>query len=590
MNATLTEAVLNATRQAERAPHGHKQAILKDAADWLGVSLQHFYRLQDEVMPLGRRRKRRADAGQFALSRYEAKLLCTYLMAPTRNNGKRLPSLKDAVETLRANGEVLAGQVDPETGEFEPLSLSAIGRAMRAYRLHPDILQRARPAIHLRSKHPNHVWEIDPSLCVLYYLPTQQGECLQVMSEKVFYKNKPANIRRIEKERVWRYVITDHASGTIYVHYVLGAESGRNLVDAFIAATQKSDHPADPFCGIPQMVMVDPGSANTGAVFKNLCHSLGIHLQVNEPGQPRAKGQVEKANDMVERSFEHRLTFLKTTPTSLEEINALAWKWMRHFNATEKHRRTGRTRYDVWMTITEEQLQLAPTPEQMRALSIHKPETRKVDGHLEISYRGRTYSVAEIPEVMVGEKVTVTHDAYSEEACQVIYRDGDVQCQKKLLPIQRDELGFFENGAVIGEEYKAHKDTLADTHRKELERFAMDAATDDEAAAKRRAKVTPMGGRIDPMKPMDDTPLPSYLPKRGTEFQQTLPGVESATLNLVDAARALSALMGRDWKPDYFAWLQQRHPNGVTEDSLPTLAVQLRGGATPLQSVQGGEA
>src|SRR5690606_12990826 len=152
--------------------------------------------------------------------------------------------------------------VDLDTGEFTPLCTESIGRALRRYGVHPDQLSQPTPKSHLRSEHPNHVWQIDPSLCVLYYLPTQAGECLQVMDEAKFYKNKPANFRRIEKERVWRYVITDHTSGVIYVQYVLGAESGRNLVDAFIGAAQKRG-PADPFHGIPRAVMVDPGSANT---------------------------------------------------------------------------------------------------------------------------------------------------------------------------------------------------------------------------------------------------------------------------------------------------------------------------------------
>jgi hypothetical protein len=462
---------------------------------------------------------------------------------------------------------------------------------MKAYRLHPDILDKPKPAIHLRSLHPNHVWEIDPSLCVLYYLPTERGECLQVMDEKVFYKNKPGNIRRIEKERVWRYVITDHASGTIYVHYVLGAESGKNLVDAFIGATQKSAHPGDPFHGIPKLVMVDPGSANTGAPFRNLCHALGITLQVNAPHQPRAKGQVEKANDIVERSFEHRLTFLKHPPTSLEEINALAWQWMRHFNGTEIHRRTGRTRYAVWMLIKEEQLVLAPTAKKMRAAATHKPEERTVDVHLEIDYRGSKFSVAEIAHLMVGEKVMVTHDLFDDAACCLIYQDEEgKERHQRLLPMQRDEVGFFEDSATIGEDYKAHKDTLADTHRKEIERYAMEAATDNEAATKRKAKVTPLGGRIDPMKPLTDSPLPEYLPRRGTEHSLTLPTIEAATLNLVDAARGVATLMGADWKPGYFAWIEQRYPDGVKEDLLPTIATQLRGGATVLRPVQGGEA
>ena len=92
---------------------------------------------------------------------------------------------------------------------------------------------------------------------------------------------------------MWRYVITDHASGVIFVQYVYGGESAENLCNCFINAMQKRDT-KDPFCGVPKMVMLDPGSANTSAMFAHLCNQLGIKLQVNAPGKPRAKGQVRK--------------------------------------------------------------------------------------------------------------------------------------------------------------------------------------------------------------------------------------------------------------------------------------------------------
>lgn len=586
--STTMEIVLEATRQAEMAPHGEKLNILKEAAAWLGISLQHFYRLQDDVVPSTKRRKRRSDAGQFALTRDEAKTICGYMMAPTRNNGKRLPSLEMAVDELRANGMVVAAQLDESTGELVPLSASAIARAMRAYRLHPDILQAPSPAQRMKTLHPNHLWQIDPSLCVLYYLPTKEGEHLQVMSEKVFYKNKPDNIRRVEKERVWRYVITDHASGTIFVQYVLGAESGRNLVDAFIGAAQKSEHPSDPFCGIPKMAMVDPGSANTGAVFRNLCSSLGVELLINQAGNPRASGQVEKSNDIVERHFEHRLSFLQNPPTSLEEINTLAWRWMRHFNATATHTRHGKPRYAAWLNITEEQLVYAPSVEAMRAAATHQPEERTVNGFLEVSYRGAQYSVKEIPHIMVGDKVLVTRDAYSEDACRVLYTDNEgEQRQMKLLPLNQNDLGFFDDAAVIGEEFKRPKETVADTHRKEVERMLMDATTDEEAEKKRRKKYVPFGGKVNPMASMDDTALPAFIPKRGSEHQLTLPEVEAATLTLFEAARQLSTMVD-NWSGDSYQWLSQRYPNGIKEDELPDVVQRLNGGATALRGVEGG--
>ena len=588
MNPAMTEQLLSVAARAREAGHGRKTEIYAEAAEVLGISMATLQRRLKAVTDRPRRR-RRSDAGTSALSHDDARQIAAYLMESQRRNGKRLASIEDAVEVLRANGRITAGRVDEDTGEFRPLCAATIGRALRGYGLHPEQLRRPSPKMKLASLHPNHVWQIDPSLCVLYYLPTRAGQRLQVMDETQFYKNKPANIRRIERERVWRYVITDHTSGVIYVQYVLGAESGQNLVDAFIGATQKSEHPADPFHGIPKMVMVDPGSANTGAVFRNLCRALGVHLQVNEPGKPWAKGQVEKANDIVERSFEHRMGLMKEAPTSLDEINEAAWQWMRWFNSVKPHSRTGQARYAVWQTITAEQLLKAPAPKVMRDLSYRAPEPRKVRADLTVSYGGQTFRVADIPGVAVGEQILITRNPWRDDAAQVVYVDDEGAERMQVVEAeQRNQYGFVSDAPVIGENHKAHADTQLDTERKAVERLAMEAPTDQDAAQRRKAKAVPFGGSVDAMKPVTDTQLPDYIPKRGTDLDLQAPAVEALRLNHVQAAKQLRSRLGDEWQPEYFQWLQQRYPDGVPEDQLDSIAKSLRHRpAAPLRIVGG---
>jgi hypothetical protein len=83
------------------------------------------------------------------------------------------------------------------------------------YGLHPDQLLAPAPVTELASRHPNHVWQIDASLCTLYCLGNG-AKGLQGMEGQVYYKNKPGNLERIGQP-VWRYVVTDHASGWLYV-------------------------------------------------------------------------------------------------------------------------------------------------------------------------------------------------------------------------------------------------------------------------------------------------------------------------------------------------------------------------------------
>jgi hypothetical protein len=178
------------------------------------------------------------------------------------------------------------------------------------------------------------------------------------MRSSVFYKNKPANLKRIENDRVWRYVVTDHYSGAVWVHYVFGAESALNISESFIAAIQPSGDERRPVHGVPRIVMMDMGSANTSAVFLNLLKRLQVEPIAHAPENARATGQVEKAQDLVERSFESGLRFQPVA--SLDELNAQAAVWMTWFNGTQRHTRHGHTRYAMWATIRDEQLRLAP--------------------------------------------------------------------------------------------------------------------------------------------------------------------------------------------------------------------------------------
>ncbi|MDK4645476.1 transposase, partial [Kingella kingae] len=91
------------------------------------------------------------------------------LMETMRKNGKRLMTVERAVEILIANKEIDPVRVDKETGECFTLSTSTIVRGLRLYKLHPDQLLQPAPVTSMQSLHPNHVWQIDASLCVLFY-------------------------------------------------------------------------------------------------------------------------------------------------------------------------------------------------------------------------------------------------------------------------------------------------------------------------------------------------------------------------------------------------------------------------------------
>ncbi len=522
-------------------------------------------------------RKRRSDAGQSALTLDEAKLISAALMETTRKNDKRLYSIKDAVTMLRANNAIRAEFLDMETGELRPLSESTIHRALRMYGLHPDQLLAPAPVTEMASKHPNHVWQIDASLCTLYYLGNG-AKGLQGMEGQVYYKNKPGNLERVSANRVWRYVVTDHTSGWVYVEYVLGAESGENLCSVFINAMQERSG-ADMMHGCPVMIVTDPGAAMTGALFRNLCRALGISLVINAVGNARAKGQVENANNLVETKFEPGL---KLRPVaSLDELNTLAKAWRENFNATEVHRRHGQARSQVWMKIRADQLIKAPSVEACRELAVATPESRKVTPKLRVSFQGREYDVSTVPGVMVGEKVMVTRNPWRDDAAQVVLVGEDGRDVFHVVhEVFKDENGFSEKAAMFGESYKRHADTPAQTALKDIEQLV--TGTDSQAAAEaaRKAKALPFGGQFDPYKHIDDATLPTYLPRRGTAHDLVAPKVEMPPLSHVDAAKQIKPRVesaGGEWTADRFRWLQQRYPDGVPQDQLDTIVAELSG-------------
>ena len=575
----MMQRLVEVAMAANAAPHGTKQAVYDQACREMGISLNTLMRALGEVAPRPQR-KQRCDAGQVALSREEAVVISALLMDSMRKNNKRLLSIGQALSILRANGAVRAEAMDPATGELTPLSDSTVARALRHYRMHPDQLLAPAPSVNLKSLHPNHVWQIDASLCVLYYLsPRTQAESgLQVMPHDQFYKNKPRNLARIAADRVWSYEVTDHYSGSIFVDYVMGAESGQNICDSFIEAiTQRSD---DPFHGVPLNLMMDMGSVS--ALFMNLLRRLDVKPLPHAPRNARATGQVENARNIIECNFE---SALRLRPVAdLAELRQQARRWAPYFNATAEHSRHGRTRTDVWLTIASDQLRIAPPVALCRELMTHAPVERKVNADLTVEFNGAFYRVAMVPRVMVGEKLLLSHSPYTADAAVVVDKAEDGSELLHVVPVvARDDAGFAADANVIGENYRRAPMTLADTHRTEVARSALGNGTQAELAARRKAitqgRAQPFQGRIDPYKPMEDAKLPTYLPRRGRQMEPAtkvnLDPMPEPMLTHFQAALALSK-RGLKLSPDANSRIAAWYPDGIPVNQLDDVCDRLQ--------------
>ncbi len=167
--------------------------------------------------------------------------------------------------------------------------------------------------------------------------------------------------------------------------------------------------------GVPEILMMDAGSANLSGLFLNLLERLGVRHLTHLPGNPRAKGQVEQCQNLVETQFEGRLAFHRVT--CVEQLQQAADRWRRHYNAWAVHTRHGRTRNTMWLTINEDQLRIAPPLELLRELVTTKPEERVVradmtDTHAVKGFGRRTYALHMLPGVVPGMRVRVVGNPY----------------------------------------------------------------------------------------------------------------------------------------------------------------------------------
>lgn len=557
--------------------HGDKESIYQRACAQLGKSRATLLRHLKQVA-VSKPRKRRSDAGQVTLSLDEADIISAYCLEGYRKNNRKITPLSEAIDVLRKNKLIIAATLDTETGELVPLSESAIARALRTYTLHPEQLRRATPHTRLRSLHPNHVWEVDASVCVIYYLPDGNAALVE-LDDAVHYKNKPQNLKAIEQFRVIRYVLADHASGVIRYRYYPHAESGEHTV-RFLAWAIAPKGGNDPFHGAPLIVMVDPG-ATSGGLVRRFCQRMGIELIVNKTGNARAKGSVEKANHLVETSFEQALRYMQHRPADFNALNALADTYQLWWNATKIHSRTHRTRLDVWLTISAEQLRSTPKAEVLLQLATHEPIKRQVQGDLTVSFKNRIWAVKDVPGVYVKSDVFVHWHPFMDDTAMAVVWDEDGRERHIALPeIKKNELGFHDNAAIIGEEHKAKPDTIADTNRKRIQQLAAGTDTLAETEKKRSGKqYTPFDGKVDPLIAAKQ-PLPVFMPKRSTALNLNAPTEELLRKNITQMALWLRGKLGDDYQPTMLADLQKRFPDGATEPELKQVLDDLRAGRT----------
>ena len=572
--SAATEYYIDLKKRLDESPHGERGALVSGAAGLLRVSAQTVYR---ELGRLGWSggRKTRADRGETCVDEELARLTAGMVEIARRAHGKKTLPLTVARQILADSGE---GAVNPETGKVTMPSANTLAKVMYRSGCHPEQLKKGSPAQELRSLHPNHTWQIDASICILYLLPS--GEA-QVVDEAVYYKNKPANLEKIAKERVIRWVITDHYSGGFFVRYTLGSEDAAGVIEVTIEAMCKRDAPGDIIHGVPVNLMSDKGAGITRSLAMSLFEPLGIKPITHKKGNPRAKGQVEQAQNLVETQFEGRLRM--HIVHNIADLNKAVDSWRIAFNAVAKHRRHGKTRNDVWMRITAEQLRVPASANALRDLVGTRPEVVKVPQNLVLrrsikGYGPQSYDLRHLPGIMPKMEVGVQVNPYRAPAVNVTLTAPEGATSVYILePLERDAAGFRVDAPVIGQEMRSMPDTAVDKAVKAVKKEAYAASTLEEAQKARDANQRAYAD-IDPMADVKAAKIPTYMPRRGRDLGLDPTLRQAAPLSLVDAALSLRGQVARygvQWGADHMAWLKERFPESVPAEAMDTLAGEL---------------
>jgi len=592
-NAEMIELLFGLRRKLESAQHGQGGGVIDEFASLHGKSKQTIWRWLATFAGYQSGRKKRADAGTTKCPEDTIAFIAATKCVSVRANGIATKPTGVAMNIAHANGIEM------------PIGASQINRILRQRHMDVKAQANARNHIQMRSLFPNHVHQIDPSLCLVYYLGNRQ----MMMTEAEFNKNKPAAANKV-KLKVWRYVRYDHASGSLDVRYFEAAgENQRSLFDFLLYTWGEQQHRLSH--GIPQILLWDKGSANTSHAIIRMLDALGVDHRTHETHHAWVKGGVENGNRIVEMHFESRL---RDQPVNcVNELNASAEMWVRDYNANAMTHIDSRIQRDsgeklirdeLWQMILRTPEALIKMPEQKVCswFLTGKDETRHIRDnrityvHPEIG-KSRTYDLAQWAEYYSQkDQVKVSPLLLSEGAIRVeIEQLGKDNLIVQVAPITNfDAFGRKADSPVIGQEYHSAKHTVAQNAAKQIAHTAYGDVTLEEAEELLRKNVRPFqhmndGKGIVAHSHLGKTELPSRLLPAGAELETAAisaargTNVELQRMTQVAMAKYLQGRLGAAWDKSLLADLQRRFPDGATTPELEEVLTDLQAG----RSVEG---
>lgn len=578
------------------APRGEQTARVEAFANFICKSPQTVHRWLKEHSGRKTCRKTRSDSGKTCVPTEHIEMMAGMKRENVRGNGNKTLGTGVAMNIMHSNG------IEIKVGKARYNAL------MREKNLDVNSIMASRSHIQTRAKHVNQVMQVDPSLCVIYYMGGKQ----RMMRDEEFYKNKLENYAKVQL-KVWRYVRWEQASSSIDVRYFEAAGENQESLFEFLHYTM-SKQPDRLSFGVPVMLEMDKGSANTSHGILNWMEAMGVEVITHAAGHSWAKGGVENANWLIETHFESRLKFEPVE--SVAQLNASASAWVRDFNANaiphvecRVKRASGDflVRDELWQLIlrTPEYLVEVPAIEVCKYFLHGKQDTRQVKSNYFISFvhpeikKSRQYDLRPWAEFLANKmEVKVWALLLKEGGLRVeIPRIGG---EPLLVEVQPDNaFNEFGNSMTAQEkgEYSRAPQSLTEAADQRLAQAAYGAeATRDTAEASRAKQARPFAHLNDGkglvahshlgQAELPQRLLPAATPLNTADIAAARGNkVEFPPLSLVEFSRS----MGRDWQKEFAAVVMQRYPDKrIPSSEVEALKARLlRGSHAPLMVVGG---
>lgn len=447
------------TDALKNADIGERAEILSAYQQLTGKSIRSLYRIaQEHGFTSGRQRRKDKGMAKSGITTEQIQYVAGLMLVSGRENKGPIMPVEEALSIAVDNGIIEPDQV----------SVATMTRLLREHQVSKERQKDPTPHTEMRSLHPNYCHLADVSVCIQYYL--KDGK-LGVMDERDYYKNKPDAFSKV-KQKLLRYVLTDHFSGLfVWRYYVAEGESRENLWDFLKWCWAAKTDSRLPFRGVPFYMLMDANSAQKSHALQNFFKGLGVVIPKGKPYNPRRQGGVETVHNIIENRFETRLRLCPAH--SVEELNTWAIDYAINFHATKVHSRHGLTRLASWLLIEPEQLRLLPDEEVLNII-YSEPAVECTVRNYRFSYRGSEFNVKHLPGVHHNAKLQVCVNPYrwkEERVVTVLWQDDayEVTAIGKLDALQG---GFSVESAIIGQEYRARPETRTQQANKEISRMA----------------------------------------------------------------------------------------------------------------------